>query len=131
MTIHYQAYSRDEAYSVTEEEDDEMDDWLDNCDKCSDCSSRTRGSALACAPSITHANVISSGVVGRAPFGYTCMILSGLCASTSVSRANTSSWQRIVRVQRLITFWRRVTAAPDSKAFKRAAKRFRAMCEVE
>jgi hypothetical protein len=38
--------------------------------------------------------------------------------------------QRIVFVHRLIAFWRKAAAAPDSNAFQRAAKRFKAMAEV-
>lgn len=36
------------------------------------------------------------------------------------------AWQRAVRVHRLISYWRKAAAAPDSKAYQRAAKRFKA-----
>jgi hypothetical protein len=48
---------------------------------------------------------------------------------TRLARKHIIAWQRVVCVMRLIAFWRKVTAAPDSKAFQRASKRFKAMAE--
>ena len=133
MTIHYQRTSlRDEAYSVTEEEDDEMDDWLDNCDKCSDCGEPDTGfCACVCAEHHARNHGLSVAEWLAEPRLEARMYDSqrALRQRIRLARKHIIVWQRIVCVHRLITFWRKAAAAPDSKAFERAAKRFRLMAE--
>ena len=48
-----------------------------------------------------------------------------------IVRKGIIAWQRIVSLHRLISFWRKAAASPDSKAFQSAAKRFKTMAETE
>ena len=134
MTIHYKRTDREEAYSVTEEEDDEMDEWMDNCEKCSDCGEPDTG-YCACVAAEDYASDLGITVeefcAQRRAEGRMYDSQRALRQRIRLARKHIIVWQRIVCVQRLITFWCKAAAAPDSKAFERAAKRFRAMAGVD
>lgn len=109
-----------------------MDEWLANCERCVDCGEPDTG-YCACVYAEHYASDLGISVeewlAARRLEGrmYDSQLASR--QRTRLARKHIIVWQRIVCVIRLIAFWRKATAAPDSKAFQRASKRFKAIAE--
>jgi hypothetical protein len=132
MTIHYKRSDGNEVYSVTQEEDDDEDALLNTCDICSDCEEPDTG-YCACVYAEDYASDLGISVeewqAERRLEARTYNSQRALRQSIRRARKHIIAWRCVVRVHMLISFWRRAAAAPDSKAFQRAAKRFRVMAE--
>ena len=114
----------------TEEEDNEMDEWMENNELCEDCGESDIG-YCACLVAEENASIlgITTGewLAERRAEGARLDQERAHRQNVRMARKRIIVWQRIVCVHRLITFWRKAAVAPDSKAFQCAAKRFKSM----